>query len=102
MSTFCSLRIAKMCIRDRVYEVNIPENIPEFQSPEAEEAYAMIPEKHPRIFGKVTTGRPLTTDQKKLRAAYRRAADIALDKAVADYKVKGEPIPCLLYTSCWQ
>ena len=77
----------------KVYEVNIPENIPEFQSPEAEEAYAMIPEKHPRIFGKVTTGRPLTTDQKKLRAAYRRAADIALDKAVADYKVKGEPIP---------
>lgn len=40
----------------KVYEVNIPENIPEFQSPEAEEAYAMIPEKHPRIFGKVTTG----------------------------------------------
>lgn len=75
----------------QVYEVNIPEKLPEFQSPKAEEAYGMIPEKHPRIFGEVTSDRVLTTDQKQLRESYRRAADAALNKAVADYKVKGDP-----------
>lgn len=77
----------------KVYEVNIPENLPKFQSPNAEEAYDMIPEKHPRIFGEAISGKVLTADQKQLRASYRRAANAALNKEVASYKVKGDPIP---------
>lgn len=77
----------------KVYEVNIPENLPKFQSPGVKEAYGMIPEGHPRIFREIIFDRPLTTDQSKLRIFYRKGADAALGKAVTDYEVKGEPIP---------
>lgn len=76
-----------------VYEVNIPENIPRFESPKVEEASRMIPGKHPRIFKNIISDRPLTADQKKLRATYRKTADAALNKKSTDYEVKGEPIP---------
>lgn len=75
------------------FEVNIPEDVPLFESPEADEAYRMLPEQHPRVFKSIDHRKPFTTDQKALMKILKNKAETILNKEMEQYKVKAEPIP---------
>lgn len=74
------------------YSVNIPEEIPSFESPDAETAVRMLAETHPILFKAPEVSNP-TEDQSALLNALRKKAAAAYTKGVIGYKVKGKPIP---------
>ena len=74
------------------YEVNIPPHTPKFESPLPQDAYAMISEKHPRIYKMPEKGNRWTIDQEKLIKTYCKKAKNILNKSPEKYIVKGQPI----------
>lgn len=75
------------------FSVNIPEDAPLFESPNAETALQMLPETHPMLFKPYLLNNPLTNDQTQLLKLLRKKAKTALAKKLESYKVKGHPIP---------
>lgn len=75
------------------YQVIIPENLQNFDSPVPDKAWDMLPKEHPRIFVGMDRSRELTQDQHSLIAWFKKKADAALGKEIGGYKVKGAPIP---------
>lgn len=75
------------------FKVNIPESVPSFESPEADEAYKMLPQQHPRIFKSIDTRTTFTADQQALIKILKKKADAVLSKETGHYKVKADPIP---------
>lgn len=75
-----------------IYQVTIPEGVPAFESPEAKEAARMLAHEHPILFKSTAIEQP-TPDQKLLLKALRKKAVQAFQNDVAEYKVKGQPIP---------
>lgn len=74
------------------FSVNIPEETPSFESPDAKTAARMLAETHPILFKAPEVENP-TEDQKALLKALRKKAAEAYTKDVVEYKVKGQPIP---------
>lgn len=74
------------------FSVDIPEEAPLFESPDAEEAINMIPHEHPIIYRHQDMSNP-TPDQKVLLKQLQAKAQNVLKKGVEEYKVKGKPIP---------
>ncbi len=75
------------------WEMNIPESAPLFESPNADEAYRMLPEQHPRIFKNIDHRQPFTTDREVLIKILKNKANAVLGKETGQYKVKAEAIP---------
>jgi hypothetical protein len=76
----------------KTFEISILPSVPKFESPNENTALNLIPKQHPRIFKPLNIETP-TADQSKLIALYKNKADIALNKQIESYKVKGEEIP---------
>ncbi len=75
----------------KTYEMTMDPAAPIFESPTADEAFAMLPRSFPRIYKSLDTATnawngPLVDDA-------RRVAQQAMNKMPADYVVKGQPIP---------
>lgn len=75
------------------FEVTITKSLPLFESPEAEKAYKMLPEQHPRVFKRIDSRKPFSADQEILIKILKKKANAVLNKTAEQYKVKGEPIP---------
>lgn len=74
------------------FTVNIPEETPHFESPDAKDAARMLAETHPILFKAPVVENP-TADQQTLLKTLRKKAAAAYTKEAAAYKVKGQPIP---------
>lgn len=74
------------------FSVDIPEETPYFESPDAKAAARMLAETHPVLFKAPTVENPTADQQALLKTLRKKAAD-AYAKEVVGYKVKGKPIP---------
>lgn len=75
-----------------IFSVNIPEETPSFESPDAKTAARMLAETHPILFKAPVVENP-TADQNALLKVLRKKAVGAYTMDVVEYKVKGQPIP---------
>ncbi|MEQ9289621.1 MAG: DUF4962 domain-containing protein [Cyclobacteriaceae bacterium] len=76
----------------QTYVVQVDSSVPVLESPKASEAFARIPDAHPRVF-RFQSSRILTDDQKALVQNYKKAAKNAFTTNISEYTVKGKPIP---------
>lgn len=75
-------------------QVTVKANVPQFASPTAAEAAAMLPSSHPFIFKPLeAASKPANRDRRQLVKSLLKKADKAVKKSISDYDVQGQEIP---------